>query len=212
MDLAVNAFFCLFILAFLTLIWWFSRYYFGKFLDNIFSFPLLREGGNYKYTNFQEDFTYQGQAIYTGFAGVIMVISVFLSFGLNWVGWVLFFPFLFPSFIFLFRTHTFSDDNILLETGIGYDVTKSWTLSMIGSLGLAVIFFVLNISDNLILPIIALFLILIAGLIPVFPDYINKYLSYDIRSEKGQSFLAKITWIATGISWVFLFASIGVLL
>ncbi|MEA4956760.1 MAG: hypothetical protein VB038_03445, partial [Methanobrevibacter sp.] len=74
--------------------------------------------------------------------------------------------------------------------------------------GLSVIFFVLNISDSLILPIIALLLILITGLIPLFPDYINKYLSYDIRSEKGQSFLEKITWIFFAISWVFIALSI----
>jgi len=73
-------------------------------------------------------------------------------------------------------------------------------------------FFVLNVSDNLILPVITLVLILIAGLIPIFPDYINKFLSYDIRSEKGESFLEKITWIFTIISWVFLFVSILVIL
>lgn len=212
MDLTVNFFFFMFILAFLGLTWWFSRYYFGKFLDKISPFPLLREGGKYKYTNFQEDFTYQGQALYTGFGGVIIFIPVLLSFGLNWVGWAISLPFLFSTFIFFLRIHTFSDDNILPETGIGYDVTKSWTLSLIGSLGLAVIFFVLNVSDDLILPIITLVLILIAGLIPIFPDYINKFLSYDIRSERGELFLEKITWIFTGISWVFLFLSMGLTL
>jgi len=80
-------------LLFITLFWWFSRYYFGKFLDKIFPFPLLREAGEYKYKNFQEDFTYQGQALYTGFSGVIIFIPMFLSFGLNWVGWVLLFYF-----------------------------------------------------------------------------------------------------------------------
>lgn len=211
MDLTGNAFFFMIILSLIGIIWWFTRYSFGRFLDNHFSFPLLRERGNYKYKNFQEEFTYQGQAIYAGFAGVILAISVFFSFGLNWVGWALFSPF-FLSFIFFLRIGTFNDDNILPETGMGYDVTKSWTLSLIGSIGLSVIFFVLNISDSLILPIIALLLILITGLIPLFPDYINKYLSYDIRSEKGQSFLEKITWIFFAISWVFIALSIGVIL
>lgn len=209
MNLGVNLFFFMFLIAFLTLVWWFSRYYFGKFLDKIVSFPLLRKGGKYKYTNFQEDFTYQGQALYTGFSGVIIFITVFLSFGLNWFGWALSLPFIFPALIFLVRIRTFSDGNILFETGMGYDVSKSWRLSLIGSMGLAVVFFVLNISDNLILPIITLILILIAGLIPLFPDYVNKYLSYDIRSEEGDLFLEKITWILTGISWIFLFISIG---
>nr|WP_302579079.1 hypothetical protein [Methanobrevibacter arboriphilus] len=211
MSLTANAFFFMIVLSFIGIIWWFTRCSFGKFLDKVFSFPLLREGGSYKYKNFQEEFTYQGQAIYTGFAGVILAISVFFSFGLNWVGWALFSPF-FLSFIFFLRIGTFNDDNISPETGIGYDVTKSWTLSLIGSIGLSVIFFVLNISDNLILPIIALFLILIAGLIPIFPDYINNFLSYDIRSERGELFLERITWIFIVISWAFLFASIGLIL
>ncbi|WP_281845040.1 hypothetical protein [Methanobrevibacter arboriphilus] len=40
---------------------------------------MLREGGGgkYKYTNFQEDFTYKGQAIYAGFSGIIIFILVF---------------------------------------------------------------------------------------------------------------------------------------
>lgn len=209
MNLAANLFFFIFLLGFFTLIWWFSRHYVGKFLDKIFPFPLLREGGKYKYKNFQKDLTYQGQIVYNGSIGIIIFISLFFSFGLNWIGWALSSPFLLSSFMFFLRIHTFTDDNILPETGMGYDVTESWKLSLIGSTGLAIIFFVLNISDNLILPIITLILILIAGLIPLFPDYINNYLSYDIRSEKGQSFLEKITWIFTGVSWIFLFVSIG---
>jgi len=45
--------------------------------------------------------------------------------------------------MFFFRIRTFNDDNILPETGMilpetgmGYDVTKSWTLSLIESIGL----------------------------------------------------------------------------
>ncbi|GLI12078.1 hypothetical protein MARBORIA2_11680 [Methanobrevibacter arboriphilus] len=55
-------------------------------------------------------------------------------------------------------------------------------------------------------------MILIAVLIPIFPNYINKYLSYDILSERGQSFLEKVAWIFTGVSWAFLFASIDLIL
>lgn len=212
MSLTVNAFFCVIIIIFLTFILWFGRYYVGKFLDNISPFPFLREGGKYKYTNFAEDMTYQGQILWIDFSVFIACISILLSFGLNWIGWVFALPALFPALMLLLRIRTFSDDSILPETGIGYDASKAWRLSMIGSLGLAVVFFVLNVSDNLILPIITLVLILLGGLIPIFPDYINKYLSYDIRSERGELFLEKITWTFMGISWVFLLVSSVVLL
>jgi hypothetical protein len=56
------------------------------------------------------------------------------------VSWAIALLLIFSGLIFFLRISTFSDDNILPETGIGYDVTKSWTLSLIGSLGLAVVF------------------------------------------------------------------------
>lgn len=34
----------------------------------------------------------------------------------------------------------------------------------------------------------------ISCIIPMFPDYINKFLSYDIRSEKGISFMNRLTF------------------
>lgn len=50
--------------------------------------------------------------------------------------------------------------------------------------------------------IIMLILSLTNTLIPIFPDYINRLLFYDIRIRKGEKFLIKIS-LFPDIIWIF---------
>ena len=111
----------------------------------------------------------------------------------------------------LFRIKTFSDDNILPETGLGYDPLQCWKLSflslawglLIGFSGLYFSYIPLYVS----LTIISL--AILSSMIPIFPDYLNNLLSYDIRSEKGLWFLRKLTVVAISIQGVaFVFFSL----
>jgi hypothetical protein len=89
------------------------------------------------------------------------------------------------------RTRTFNDDNILSETGIGYNPIQSYVLSFLGFVMLIPAFF--SSEVHLDFGIIVLILSLISSMIPIFPDYFNSFLSYDVRTEKGQNIFRLIS-------------------
>jgi hypothetical protein len=103
------------------------------------------------------------------------------------------------------RIHTFSDDNILPETETGYAPLGSWVLSMFASTGLYMLFPAFGSGEPLYFFVIVLIIGLSAALVPIFLDYINKLLPYDIRSEKGVKLLIVITFILWLSLWVFVF-------
>ncbi|WP_155930677.1 hypothetical protein [Methanobrevibacter arboriphilus] len=110
-----------------------------------------------------------------------------------------------PSLMPLLRIHTFNNDNISPETGLGYNPTLLWLLSFFAlvmgfGVGFSGLYF-----DNIpkYIPVIIITLALLSSLIPIFPDKINKYLSYDIRSSKGDWALKKLIVLAISIQLIF---------
>ncbi|OQD59432.1 hypothetical protein MBBAR_3c00880 [Methanobrevibacter arboriphilus JCM 13429 = DSM 1125] len=106
-------------------------------------------------------------------------------------------------FTFL-RVRTFSDDNILPETGIGYNFKFSYFLSLFASVGFFMVFpLFFGAKDHLYFFVIVFILALAGAVVPVIPDQINKLLPYDIRSEKGQKLLVAITLVLVISLWLF---------
>jgi len=195
-----------------------------KFYDKVFSYPILHEGITYENlregpttkdalkialkdpygfnneaeTMLDDYLTYEGKIINLSIPLVIMPIPILFlfedSFFIN-LGFYLFCAL--PAVMLLCRIKTFGSSNILPETGLGYEPLNSWKLlliSMVGvMLGLASIYFP-NVPFHFSLVIISSALAF--ALIPLFPDYINKILPYEIRSEKGYSTLRTIVLIA----------------
>ncbi len=192
---------------------YFSRVSIDKFLEKISPFPYLRENGHYGGTI--EDITYEGMVIKFFFISILCSILVFFFSDINiFTNIGLSISFLLPGCMLLLRIHTFSDDNILSETGMGYNPTHCWILSFLaGAFCLVIGFSGLNFSNiPLYIPIITIAFTLLCFMIPIFPDYINKLLSYDIRSEKGYLTLRIITAVAIFIQGiVFAFFSLFVL-
>lgn len=94
------------------------------------------------------------------------------------------------------------------ETGLRYDPKQCWVLCFFClMMGLMIGFSELYFSDiPLYVPIITISLALLSSLIPIFLDVVNRFLSFDIRSERGYKVLRTVTAIAIGIqSIVFLY-------
>ena len=114
-----------------------------------------------------------------------------------------------PSIMLLCRIKTFSEDSILPETRLGYDPFQSWLLSLLSlSPGLVIGLSGLYLGDTPFhVSLIRTSLALISSMITMFPDYINKLLSYEIRSEKGRWTLIIINVVAItmqGVVFVFM--------
>jgi len=133
-----------------------------------------------------------------------MIIGLYLAFGLSFFPTLLLYPLLFPYFLFLLRIRTFSDDSILLETGIGYNPLENYRLSLAASAGFIVLLVTLWFDKlPLYFCIIGLILGLICYLIPIFPDYIGKFFNCDVRTEKGKDFLWLIGMFFVHILFLF---------
>lgn len=193
-----------FIILIIYIFLWFGRGFIGRFLDKISPFPYLREGGSYKYKNASEELTYQGNVLSNSIGAAFILFGIYLVFGFSFFPSLLFFPLLFPYFLFLLRIRTFSDDSILIETGIGYNPLKSYRLSLASSVGFIVLLTILWFNEvPLYFYIIGLILGVISYLIPIFPDYISKFVHYEVRSEKGQNLLWLITMLFVHILFLF---------
>ena len=190
---------------------YFGRVYFRKFIDKITPFPFLREGSSYNDRHIK-NITYEGFVVQTFIMMAIMSIVVLFASEINVYFNIGFFlvAILPPSFLLL-RIKTFSDSSILPETNRGYDPVDSYVLSFLGmAMGLVIGFSSLNFDYTpLIFPIVMISGALITSLIPIFPDYINKILPYEIRSEKGTWTLRIINAVAISIQGViFLYFSL----
>lgn len=168
------------------LIIWFSRGSIGKFLDKISPLPYLREGSNYKFRNAQEEVTSQGMILFLFLNFSVYYLLFLLVFGFDY--FMIIFPVFFPSLMLALRTRIFNDYSVLSETGIGYNPFQSYILSFLGSLGFLMLVPAFFSSEvHLDLGFIVLILSLISSLVPIFPDYFNRFLPYDIRTEKRQN-------------------------
>lgn len=160
-----------------------------KFLDNNISYKVLRNGSfdNIRPWRKPGDLTYAGQALILTIPIPALFPILFFSESNYFFNFGFYLLFVLPSIMPLIRIKIFNDDNILSETGLGYDPIQSWALSFLAMMmGLLIGFSGLNITDTpLYVSLITIGLALVSGMIPMFPDYINRFLSYDIRSEKG---------------------------
>ena len=162
-----------------------------KFYDKKFSFSILREGATYDnlYDNFNDIVTNEGKILNMGISLIFISIPLLFAFESNYfLNLGIYLIFAFPAIMLLCRIRTFGDSNILPGTGLGYDPMESWRLSLLSCMwGFMIGFSSLNFIswEYLDIPLITISLAVISGMIPIFPDYINKLVSYEIRSKKG---------------------------
>jgi len=163
-----------------------------RFLDRIVPFSFFRE--SYDGSLNLNGLTYQGQVLWIFIVGSSFSILFFFFDKHNyWANFGMFLVFFLPSLILLLRIHTFNDVHILPETGLGYDpfnafkfsFFSSWPGFLFGFTGL----YLKNIP--LYVPVL-IPLGFIFALIPLFPDYINRFLFWDIRSKKAFEFFHAI--------------------
>lgn len=117
--------------------------------------------------------------------------------------------FLYPSVIMLFKIQTFSDACIEEDTGFGYhplvylliSLAAGWFMVLRG-------FSILNFQN---IPSELAYIILAMGLIamtiPLFPDYLDRVVSVDLRSWKGFRFMGIVAvalFIGTHLIWIVL--------
>lgn len=183
-----------------------------RFFDKTFSYPILREGCDY--SDKPLDLTYEGTVLSIVLIPIECVPMLFLSEFNYFFNIGVYLGFVIPTIMILFRINTFSDKSILLETGLGYEPRQCWVLSFLNlAWPLAIGFSSLYFSDNpFYFSLITITLALFCSMIFIFPDYVNKFLSYDIRSEKGYWFLKKISATTIFIQGlVFIFFSLFVM-
>lgn len=160
-----------------------------RFLDKILPISFLRD--NYDGSSDERGLTYQGQTVWFFLIGTsVSILFLFLVEGNDWANLGMFLIFFLPGLILLLRIRTFNDSNILSETGLGYDTFNSWKLFwVISTPGFLFGFSGLGFNTIPLYTPIIIPLAFICSIVPMFPDYVNKYLSYDIRSKKGIEFL-----------------------
>jgi hypothetical protein len=178
---------------------------FLNFLDRIVSFSVFSE--SYDGSMNIEGLTYRGQCIW------LFTLSCFLGFLAftfpnpnPWGNFGFLLIFLVPGTMLLLRINTFKEDNILSETGIGYVPFKIWITSLVGGIiGFMYGFFGLGFNDlPMYIPLILIILAFISCAIPMLQDYINKFLSYDIRSKEGISFINRIITVMIAIQIIYI--------
>ena len=176
----------------------------GKFLDKISPFPFLREGGNYKYKNFNDEITIEGQVLWALFYLIFIGASLFLSFGVHWFTLGVIFAVVFPCVLIIIRRDIFGDNKIVLDTEIDYNISEIFMKSFCGSIGFLFFFITVFWDQSLIFPIIILILVLIPASVPFFLDYIIKKLPYDFNTKKGKLYFDIITLIPITIEYAFI--------
>lgn len=160
-----------------------------------------------------DDQTYEGIILETPFVILIVAVASYYLVAVSlhnfwgYVGFVLIF--LFPFIILLLRIRTFSDSSILENTGVGYHPAYCFILSIFGGCFTTLTgFSMLNSPENPLNLAYSLIIIgLIAQAIPLFPDYINKVVPFEIRSKFGYKFMTVLTvviFVIAGITRFYL--------
>lgn len=176
-----------------------------KGLEKLTGIKTVRKG---VYRGGLDDQTYEGIILETPLVVLAMAILFYYPFAISlhnfpiYVGFVM--VFFFPFVILFFRIRTFSDSNILERTGIGYHPAYCFLLSVFaGGYTTGTGFSMLNFpEDPLGLAYSMIFVGLIAQAIPLFPDYINKLLPFEIRSKFGYKFMVILAVVIFFATWV----------
>ena len=155
-----------------------------------------------------DDQTYEGIILETPLVILAMAVFFYYPFvvSLNnfpiYLGFITIF--LFPFLILLLRIRIFSDSSILERTGIGYHPAYCFLLSIFaGGFTTGTGFSMLNFPED---PVGLAYSMIIVGLIaqaiPLFPDYINKILPFEIRSKFGYKFMVVLAIVIFFATWL----------
>jgi len=166
---------------------------------------------NVKIKRPDDDYSYEGIVIWMplvfGSLLLFMYYPIVVSYGNLPAFLGIAVGFLYPSILMLLRLKTFGDASIQESTGMGYhpgaylfiSLGAGWFMVLRG-------FSMLNFPNiPSELAYIVLGMGLIAMTIPLFPDYLDKALSVDLRSSNGLRFMAVIAvilFIVTHIIWI----------
>ena len=187
-----------------------------KFYDRVFPYSFLREGASYdniSFANFKDSITNEGKILFLSTILIILPIPALFASEFNYffnLGFYL--GFAIPAFVLLCRINVFGDNNVLSETGLGYEPLESWGMSYLSlfwflTAGFSQLYFT---SIPIYMSLVIISLALVFSMIQLFPDYINKILPYEIRSEKGFWTLRIITLVGIGIQWIVRYFLIGI--
>jgi hypothetical protein len=154
-----------------------------------------------------DDQTYEGIILETPFVVLIIALVSYYPIAVsmqNFPGYVGFVMWFFvPFLILLLKIRTFSDSSILEWTGTGYHPAYFFLLSIFaGGYSTGAGFSMLNFPGN---PVDLAYSMIMVGLItqaiPLFPDYINKMVPFEIRSKSGYKFMAILAVILFFTTW-----------
>ncbi|NYB27200.1 MAG: hypothetical protein HVN34_07710 [Methanobacteriaceae archaeon] len=176
-----------------------------KGLEKLTGIKTVREG---VYQGGLDDQTYEGIILETPLVILAMAVFFYYPFvvSLNnfpiYLGFITIF--LFPFLILLLRIRIFSDSSILERTGIGYHPAYCFLLSIFaGGFTTGTGFSMLNFPED---PVGLAYSMIIVGLIaqaiPLFPDYINKILPFEIRSKFGYKFMVVLAIVIFFATWL----------
>ncbi|MDL2246218.1 hypothetical protein LJB96_01220 [Methanobrevibacter sp. OttesenSCG-928-K11] len=138
------------------------------------------------------------------------------------LGYIIGSIFLYPiCFMFLRRKTCFNEESKVISNKrdviIGYDPTYYWFLSLISSLSIIIfgllwlsVFFNINNIPLISFPILGIYLFITTSLI-LCPDYINKFLVFDIRKQSGFYLYSIINILLYNLILVFLIALISMI-
>lgn len=154
------------------------------------------------------DLTYNGFII-EFFSGIILGdIMVFLIvYQLNFYGAIgVMVAFTFPWLLLFLRRNTFHESNINPWTEKGYEPITFYIWSFVtGVFTFLLGFSMLNFNISYHVPLIMIFMGFISFSVILFPDKINRFISYDIRSKRGYEFLQKLVVLIIVINAVVYF-------
>ena len=176
-----------------------------KSLEKLTGIKTVRES---VYQGGLDDQTYEGIILETPLVILAMAVFFYYPFvvSLNnfpiYLGFITIF--LFPFLILLLRIRIFSDSSILERTGIGYHPAYCFLLSIFaGGFTTGTGFSMLNFPED---PVGLAYSMIIVGLIaqaiPLFPDYINKILPFEIRSKFGYKFMVVLAIVIFFATWL----------
>lgn len=175
-----------------------------KNLEKLTGIKTVRDG---VYQGGLDDQTYEGIILETPLVIIAMAVFFYYAFVVSlhnfpiYVGFVM--VFFFPFIILLFRIRTFSDSSILERTGLGYHPAYCFLLSVFaGGYTTGTGFSMLNFSDPMGLVYSMILVGLIAQTIPLFPDYINKLVPFEIRSKFGYKFMVFLAVTIFIVTWI----------
>jgi len=166
---------------------------------------------NIKFRRTNGDYSYEGMVMWMLPSFALVLIVMFYPFAVVrnnlpfYIGAMV--GFLYPSLIMLFWLKTFSDASIKKDADLGYHPGAYLVISLgagwfMTARGFSMLNFQ-NIPSELAYITIALGLV--AQSVPLFPDYLDKIVPFDLRSKAGLRFmgiLAVFLFIVTHIIWI----------